>query len=154
MSFDIKKYLHGQIELGLDRFIKDLEALDEECRNTATGGIARSPYDMAYELVEANKAFSQRLTGEVRGPIEHDEPSFAPKEFRKLKVAVPELKKSTEQFLETWSQVEVHAMEEPIEGCGKLTPLGIGTITNRHIHYHDAQLNYIQTHYGDDQIHW
>ncbi len=83
----------------------------------------------------------------------HDEMPRATTEFGDVDHAVAELKAATEEFLKAWSAVPEGGLEKTLAD-GKLTPLGLATIVNRHIHYHDAQLNYVQTLLGDSEIHW
>jgi hypothetical protein len=153
VSLHIKKFLQDQIELGLARFANDLRALPVAARAASPGGLARTPNDLAFEVASGNREFSRRMRGEVAGPVGPGDLPPTPAEFADVDYAVSELEAATEEFLILWDSVPDNKTEEPIAGT-KSTPLGLATIVNRHIHYHDAQLNYIQTLLGDREIHW
>ena len=154
MGFDVKGYLRGQIELGVRRFSGDFRAIPEAARAASPGGGARSPNDLAFELASGNREFAKRMRGEISSPVGPDAVPPTPPEFANVDHAIGELEAATAEFLGEWDRVPAEKIEAPIVEGSKSTPLGLATIANRHLHYHDAQLNYIQTLIGDKEIHW
>ncbi len=156
MPIDIKNYLRGQIDLGLRRFVADLAAIDEPNRSASPGGCARSPYDLTYELSVVNQDYAIRLRGESSTAPTGFNFEHAPADFQNVDFAISTGNKIDGgycAFLAALDAIPESEMETPLAGT-KATPLGLATTVNRHLHYHDAQLNYIQTLLGDGEVHW
>jgi hypothetical protein len=153
MAFDPKVYLKGQIELGLRRFVADLAAIDEVNRAASPGGIARSPYDLAYELSVVNQGYAARLRGDNSGSSGGLDFHQAPADFQELEKAVASVEAATNAFLAAFEAIPLSKIEEPLVGS-KTSAFAMATTVSRHLHYHDAQLNYIQTLLGDGEVHW
>ena len=151
-----KDSVTDRINSACELYVKDLEALDEPKLGQTPGGVARAPYDFTYEVVFVNRRVTKRLRGEVPEPFEFDGWMKAPEEFRSKSAAVSALKESCNEVLEAWKAL-------PAEDMGKTIVLGDGSESNTlkmanlcatHLVYHDAQLNYIQSLCGDDEMHW
>ena len=153
MEFDVKAYLSSQISLGLNRFVADLSALTEEQRRSSPGGMARSPYDMAFELATVNNDLASLMKGHPQREDEEEGWTKAPEDFMELGKAKHALEMETRDFLEALQAVPEADLDKSLDS-GTTSPLRIATMVNRHMHYHDAQLNYLQTLYGDQEVHW
>jgi hypothetical protein len=153
MAVDLKSYMKAQIELGLRRFVADFLALDESARSESAGGVARTPYDFAFELATMNRDYARRLHGESSDVPQNMDFHRAPEHLRSAAQAVADLELATYEFLTAWDQLTEASLGAPV-GPGLPTPLSIATTCSRHLHYHDAQLNFIQTLRGDVDVHW
>src|SRR5665213_951020 len=105
MTTDIKTFLKGQIELGLRRFIADLVAVDDSHRRASPGGVARSPYDMAYEISVVNQEYALRLRGEPAPAPTGFEFKRAPEDFQEMQKAKASLEAATNGFLAAFAAV-------------------------------------------------
>lgn len=135
-------------------YLADLEACPEENLGKSPGGVARTPYDFTYEVACINRHFARRLRGE-------ESPDFpegwmkAPQEMQNKTAIIAELKNSFEDFRKEFDKETDDSLQrEIVTPKGKSSPWEYAEIYTQHANYHDAQLNYHQTIFGDEKVHW
>jgi hypothetical protein len=151
-----KESVTERISNASNLYVKDLEAIDEPKLGQSPGGVARSPYDFTYEVVFVNKRVAQRLRGEVPEKFDFEGWMKAPEEFKTKSVAVKALRDSCDEVLEAWNAMPASDMDKKIVlgDNSESNPLRMANLCATHLVYHDAQLNYIQSLTGDDEMHW
>ena len=151
----VKELISKQLESARDRYIKDFDAIDEPALGQSPGGVARSPFDFTYEVSFVNKRIAKRLRGEVPEVVDMTGWMRAPEEFRSKGVAIAEFKASTDEVITAWKAIPEGELTKKIElPGGDSSPFNMATLCLGHVTYHDAQLNYLQSLTGDDEMHW
>ena len=151
----LKEHLTGRLEFAKSAYVGDLQAMDEEHLTTSMGGSARTPADFTYEVVFLNLRISKRLRGEDPGPYEFKGWMKAPEEFAKKDRIIEQFSASVDEVLNALRKVPEDEMSTKIETpTGDTNVVDLASLAATHISYHDAQLNYIQTMNGDEEMHW
>lgn len=150
-----KSYLAEQVRGAKDKYLKDLEALDEGALRSSPGGTARTPYDFTYEVVYVNRRIAARLRGEDPGPFSGEGWIRAPEDCQNKVRMATDLRESTDAVLKAWEALPSTELEKKIPVANsETTPIEMMTLCSVHLNYHDAQLNFLQTLLGDDEMHW
>lgn len=155
MPYDYHAALAKGIRQAAARYADDLRAMEDSVLRASPGGAARSPYDFTYEVVFVNRRIAARMRNEDPGPSPFEGWIVAPPEFCEKERAIAEVLDSAEELAEAWLAVSPDAIETvtPLPQ-GEFTPIFGATLCERHMHYHDAQLNLIQAMGGDGDVHW
>jgi hypothetical protein len=149
--------LRGFTELAYTVFAKDLKALPDDKLNAGCGESGRAPLHIAAECGLVN----QRVAGYLRG---EELPRPSPEEREALLCSFDTREKAL-AFLEEGTQTLLKALEELDENTlgdvdekffegMPMSRFSVAQLPAVHMMYHDGQLNYIQTLYGDKQMHW
>jgi len=137
----------------MTRYLDDLAALTEE-QLAFRQGKSRSAYDFTYEVALVNRAMARRIAGE-EAALEFDGWVVAPPEMCAKEPCARELRESCEAVI---AAVEARgrdgALAELTTPRGPSSPYEVASFLALHTMYHDAQLNYIQSLQGDDEMHW
>ncbi len=154
MQKTMMEFLKGQMDWIESAYLSDLEACSEESLGKSPGGVARTPFDITYEVAYINRHFARRLRGE-------ESPTFpegwmkAPEEFQSKTKIIEELRNSFSDFRSEFDKETDETIHREIQTPkGVATPLEYAEIYVGHANYHDAQINYHQTIYGDGEVHW
>ena len=151
----VRELISKQLESARDRYVSDLDAIDEPLLGKSPGGVARSPYDFTYEVAYVNRKIAKRLRGEIPEVVDMQGWIKAPEDFREKAVAMESFKSSTDEVIAAWNAIPENELTKKIElPSGESTPFNMATLCLGHIVYHDAQLNYLQSLTGDDEMHW
>lgn len=151
----VKKMVGDKIRSARDCYIQDLEAMDEAVLRSSPGGTARIPLDFTYEVIYVNKRILCRLTGNEPEAFDAEGWITAPEEFQSKAAAIAGIRESTDKVLEAWEAVPDNEIDKVITlPNGETTPLAAAHLCATHLMYHDAQLNYVQSLMGDDEMHW
>lgn len=152
---DIKAHIEERLVRGLELYVKDFEAIDEADLMRSPGGNARSPIDFTYEVAFVNQRIAARLKGQEPEAWTFEGWIEAPEEFKSKQVAIERLKSSTQEVIELWNAMPAEDCEKEIETpTGPTSALKLTSLCASHLVYHDAQLNYLQSLLGDDEMHW
>ncbi|MBS1716073.1 MAG: DinB family protein [Armatimonadetes bacterium] len=155
MSLDLKAHMSQSLERVLRLYVQDLEALDDVRLGQSLGGTARKPIDFTYEVAFVNRRIAKRLRGEDPGPFDADGWITAPDGFTGKAEAIAELSASVQEVLDAWDRVDEADLGREIETPGGPTnAFKVMMMAVTHTNYHDAQLNYVQSLLGDDEMHW
>jgi len=129
---------------------KDLRAHDVARLTEKPSETTRSVADFSYEVVTINRLFAARLRGENPPPSPDGFP-ICPEELLSVDSLVTAIHESTEEVLEAMGDDEGRIVDTP---NGPQNALGLAMFGAIHMFYHLGQVNYVQTMYGDTQMHW
>jgi len=152
---EVKKTIVDRIVQSRDCYIQDLEAMDESVLQSSPGGEARIPMDFTYEVIYVNQRILCRLRGEEPETFPSDGWITAPLEFQSKSALVTGIRETTDQIIEAWNSLPDDEINKKISlPSGETSPIGMVNLCATHLTYHDAQLNYIQSLNGDNEMHW
>ncbi|MBA3727283.1 MAG: hypothetical protein H0W86_12820 [Armatimonadetes bacterium] len=156
MSDDLKAAIRDQISDTGKMFLEDLRAMSHDQLATSPGGVARMPYDFAYECVYVNQRCAKRMRGEDPGSWPAGEGFMtAPPDYQNRDYVTMQFEESVAGVLAGWDSVPSDQLTRTIElPKGSTNPLDLAKLIVTHLAYHDGQLNYHQTIGGDAQMHW
>ncbi|HRJ26303.1 MAG TPA: DinB family protein [Fimbriimonadaceae bacterium] len=155
MSNELKQHLRKRIEDWGQSFAKDLKAIPEEHLGASPSGIARAPIDFTYEVAVVNRRIANRIGGGENPPWPFEGWVTAPEEFRDRDKALAELDESVQAVVAALDAFPAEKLSEEVETPnGPYTVAGLADMVGTHMAYHDGQLNYLQSLYGDNNIHW
>jgi hypothetical protein len=144
------------LELVVEMYAVDLEALPEDALFDSIGGKVRTPHQITAEVAMMMNWMSRTLAGEtVPSPTDADQTQFM--DAAKSKAALIQLihdcgaEFKSALLLATPEQFE-EEVDTPFGGQRKVIVLA--NIYINHIWYHDGQLNVIQAFLGDSEVHW
>ena len=129
---------------------KDLRAHDAARLTEKASETARSVADFAFEVITVNNRFAARLRGETLAPAPDGFP-VCPEELLNVDSLVSAIHESTESVLQSMGDDEARTVETP---NGPQNALGYALFAAIHMFYHLGQVNYVQTTYGDVDMHW
>jgi len=153
-SNDVIAFFAQLIEESREAYVQDLEAMSEEQVSRAPGGTARSGLDFTYEVVVVNQRIAARLRGEEPAPWPFESWVTAPEGWSRDQ-AVQAIRDSMNEALEAWKAVDPEKVFQPlVEDKPGTRPASFAFMVAHHAGYHDAQLNYLQSLAGDQEVHW
>ena len=140
-----------------DRLIKDLQALPTEKQNTSPMGAGRTPLHIVAECGWVNQRLATVLsTGTAPPHPAPEERNALLNTYDTEEKALTYLQASTQEVLEALYALPEERLAETTEfPFGRpITLLFLAQFAAIHLMYHDGQLNYIHTLYGDTETHW
>ncbi len=150
---DVKAFFAEQLETVKGDFLADLTALEGSQVNTAPGGVARTPLDLAYEVSFVNRRMGKRIRGEAVEPF--PEGFMRAPEGYDLEAAKLDFSSTMDELIATWDNLPADELFRPIQLPTEVThPIDLVWLACYHTGYHDGQLNYLQSMYGDEKVHW
>jgi len=152
-----KMQLRSSTEQALMFLVKDLKAIPDDKLNVRHGDCARAPLHIAAECAVANKRIAAYLRGEelTRPSPEEREALLSALDTREKVLAL--LDEGTQELLKTLDELDENTLGDMDEKFFEGRPMSrysIAQLPAVHMMYHDGQLNYIHTLYGDDKVHW
>lgn len=155
MPKTLKQHLRDEIASNSKLFLDDLAAMPEDLLSNCPGGVARTPFDLTYEVAMVNRRITKRLKGEDPGAWSPMPWITAPEDYRTKEGAISDLQNSVDELLAAFDGYPEENLETKIPtGSGETTALAMANLAGVHAIYHDAQLNYLQTLVGDPEMHW
>lgn len=155
-AFDLKAFLTGMIQRSANRLADDLAHLSTEQLSTSPMGVARNPLHFSAECIGFNSLVVNAFSGapSLRPSEEAREKFFA--SFDSLEKAQAGLRRSAEEVVAVIAEAdEAKLTEQAMAPWGEPMPLYMLIyVAADHMSYHDGQVNYIQTLYGDAEVHW
>jgi len=113
------------------------------------------PLSLVVECAEANGAFGKILLGETFERKSEEERKAFHATFETIEQALAFLDAETAKLIAIYEGLDESTLGEMTEMMGMpMTKFAIAEMPSIHMMYHDGQLNYIQTLYGDEAIHW
>ena len=154
-AFDAKAHLRTSTEWGVKQVTNDINAIAADKRSECPGGSARSPLYIVAECASVNGLIAKMLRGEqVERPSSEQAEAFM-KTFDTTDKALAFLHQETESLLSAIDAMDESTLGDTVQTpLGERTLFGLASIAGIHMGYHDGQLNYIQTLYGDSEMHW
>lgn len=150
MAIDLKALLKERIEETAALWAKDLAAHRDDQLITRPSETARSLADIAWETITINRRVATRLRGETPGPI--DGFPVCPPEMANRVALAEQMAASAQEILAAAG--DSMEREIPLPNGEKESVFSYGEFALMHMQYHLGQLNYVQTVYGDTDIHW
>jgi hypothetical protein len=156
-ALHLKEHLIQTIRSVQAMMISDLKAIPETQLRVSPGGCARDALNLVAECAMVNGFVARFLqTGSFERPPAEDRQAHLAS-FDTADKALGYLEQETNALIAAIEGVDESTFGDVIEN----TPLGrpmtrfaIAQLPAMHMMYHDGQLNYIQTLYGDDKMHW
>jgi uncharacterized damage-inducible protein DinB len=152
-----KVHLRTLLERVHHMVVKDLQAIETEKLTASPGGVARDPLHIAAELGMANRYFADYLATRQLAPRPSPEEREAHmRSFDTLEKALTYLDQETQNLLSVIDGLDENTLGETTNDMFRLpmTLFAVAEFAAMHMMYHDGQLNYIHTLYGDKEIHW
>lgn len=148
MSFDLKSFVAGQVREVAQTYAQDLGFVSEEKCAECPGGKARTPLAFSAEVAGFNQMVGKVLRGE--------EADFSMPDVANREEATQLVTSSAEELASLVEGMNEDELTRPITmPWGQPMPaLGAVMMAAGHMSYHDGQINYLQTLYGDDVDHW
>lgn len=147
--------LVGQIKSLGGLFAKDVASMTSEMLSNSPGGVARTGYDLIYEVTTVNRLVADHASGKRPVFKAPDGWMMAPASFMNKDHALIEFSRSVDDVAASLSSCTEERLSEVVDTpMGKSTLLDFAQILPVHIMYHSGQLNYIQTIHGDAVLHW
>lgn len=137
-------------------YAKDLAVLTDEQYTTSPMGKARTAQDFTAETIQMNNRLAAMLTsGAPQGMPTEEESNAAMAEIPGPQEAAAAIASSAGRLADAIVNCpeENLALKLPMP-WGEETFLSMAILGTAHVMYHDAQVNYLQSLHGDDQIHW
>lgn len=137
------------------RYLDDLDAMTHEQLAKPFAGKARSAYDFTYEVARVNRKLAERIAGTEPVWPETDGWTTAPAEYCEKDSCRAEFVASCEAVLDALRNRGADGILDDLSTPrGPSTPYEVAAFASLHTMFHAAQLNYIQTLYGDTEMHW
>ena len=155
-AINFKEFLKGQAEYASRIFCLDLAAIPEDKIGACPMGVARSPLHFSAECAGFNLMVAANLRGEEYAiPSEEGKTAYYASIDTTAKAAEA-IQTSTAALiagLDAVSDEDMHK-EVPMYWGGTMPLYKFANLAINHMGYHDGQLNYIQSLYGDSEVHW
>jgi uncharacterized damage-inducible protein DinB len=154
LAQQLREYFTKQLQSTKSDFLNDMAAFEEGQLAVSPGGSARSPLDLAVEVAYVNRRMSQRIRGEEPEKWPDSGWMKAPADFDGV-AAREAVASSIDEVIAAWSALPDDELMRPIQLATEVTnPLDLVVLVCTHTGYHDGQLNYLQSFYGDVKLHW
>jgi hypothetical protein len=140
-----------------DRLIKDLKAIPTERQGASPMGAGRAPLNIVAECAWVNQRVATVLINGVPPPRPAPEERDALlNSYDTEEKALTYLQTSTQEVIQALDALPEERLAETTEfPFGRpITLLFLAQFAAIHLMYHDGQLNYIHTLYGDTETHW
>lgn len=155
LTLDMKSILVGEFRDATQMFLKDFDAMSDDALMHAPNPAVRTVYDVMYEMVFVNRRMLKRAQQEDPGPWPFDTFMRAPAEFCNRATCRAEFEQTSNDLADAFASTDdVTLMAEFETTQGKFTIAQTLVFALMHVCHHGGQLNYIQTLFGDDQMHW
>jgi hypothetical protein len=156
ISYDPKAAILEKLANSVKMYLADLGHIPADKLNAVPMGKARPPLEFTAECVGFNSFVASIASGETHPiPTEEERESFY-RTVDSLEKAQTLLQESVDQLTSAVQKLDNESLFTPAK-----TPWGsdatifqLVEMTCSHMAYHDGQLNYIQSLYGDDANHW
>jgi hypothetical protein len=151
-----KEHLRAVTERAHRLLVNDLKAIAEDRNNTCPGGCARPALHIVAECAAVNGFVAGFLeTGRAERPSREERDAHL-RSFDTAEKALAYLDRETQNLLRVLDGLDENTLGDVSEApLGRpMTRFAVAELPSSHMMYHDGQLNYLQTLYGDDQNHW
>jgi uncharacterized damage-inducible protein DinB len=155
-SFELKSFLTGIVQRSADRLSADLAHLSAEQLTASPMGAARNPLHFTAECIGFNRLVANAFVGKPSAMPSQEERDAFFASIDTLEKAQAGLKRSADTLGAAIDQAdEAKLTAEGTAPWGEPMPLYMLVyMAADHMSYHDGQVNYIQTLYGDAEVHW
>lgn len=154
-ALDPKKHLHDFIQRASRLLANDIKAIDHCNCTLCPGEHTRPAVHIVAECATLNHAVAGYLTTGAfnRPPLEERIAHLA--KFDTREKALNYLEEGTALLLAAVETLDVNTLGDVDSPMGRpMSRFAIAELPANHMMYHDGQLNYIQTFFGDKEMHW
>lgn len=151
-----KQHLKGFTERVKGLLANDLNALPEDKRSQCPGGCAKTPLSVVVECGMVNGFVAAYLTTGSTERMPPEEREAFMNSFDTAEKALDYLETQTQKLYAAFDSLDENTLGEMSDfPFGRpMSRMAIAELPAIHMMYHDGQLNYVQTLYGDKEIHW
>ena len=149
MPIDLDAHVRDGLNEIAELWVKDLVAHRDEEIAVPASPTARSVADLTYEAIFVNRRFAARLRGEMPEPM-NGFPS-CPERLRSGAALAAAMRESVDAILFSLGDLQ---REIPATGGGAVTAFEVAGFAIQHLYFHLGQVDYVQTVYGDTEVHW
>jgi hypothetical protein len=136
-------------------YVADLKHIPEDKLGQVPMGAARTALEFTAEVAGFNALVAKMLRGEEASQTmeEHYTPSATVANYAECKEAI---EKTTAELAAAIDALDEDGLLKPLTTPwgAPTTAYGIAKMAASHMMYHDGQINYIQSLFGDDTNHW
>lgn len=154
-ALDPIPHLTGFVTRAHQRLVNDFNALPEDKRNVSPGGVARTPVNIVAECATVNERIAAYLqTGEANRPSPEELGKHIAS-FDTPETALAYLNTATAKVLEVIATLDIDTLGDEVRVMRfPMTKFALVELVAHHMLYHDGQITYLQTLYGDAESHW
>jgi hypothetical protein len=155
-AFDPKTALITQLNDVCKSYITDLSFVPKDKLGASPMGKARTALEFTAECAGFNKYVAKLVAGEIVEPRTEEQVIEYRASLDTFEKVSEELKSSVTALTTALSNAtgdHLHTSTTTPWGM-EATIYRLASMASSHMIYHDGQLNYIQSLYGDDQNHW
>jgi hypothetical protein len=155
-AIEPKKHLISLTQRMKGLLVNDLNAIPADKQNVCPGGCARPPLSLVVECGMINEFIAKFLTTGSTERMPREQREAFMNSFDTSEKALDYLDNQTQTLCAAFETLDENSLGETSDVLfGRpMTRLAIAELPAFHMMYHDGQLNYIQTLYGDTEIHW
>lgn len=155
LSIDPKSTLVDSLRRIGGMYVNDLGFIPSDKLGASPMGTARTPLEFSAEVAGFNRYVASVLQGQTvtRTPEERDAYVKSIDSFEKAKQAVDS---SVELLADAVAGLDEEGMIREVTTPWEetVTAYRLASMCLMHMMYHDGQINYIQSLYGDSENHW
>ncbi len=153
-QIDPKAHIIGFTNMMTDMLLNDLDFIPKDKLDASPMGVARTPRDFVAECAGFSRYVAWAITGEPK--LTEEERKVWVKGLDTIDKAINGLKFATKELVEAIeSQTQDQLASEVMTPWGTpTTKFGLANMAAAHVMYHNGQVNYIQSLYGDADNHW
>jgi uncharacterized damage-inducible protein DinB len=154
-AVDLKAHLRDATVRAHRLLTNDLKALDHTTCLQCPSEKARSAVHIVAECAAVNGMIATYLeTGEFNRPSPEEREAHL-SSFHTPEKVLDYLDHETHRLLAVFETLDLETLSEPCNVLGRpMTRFALAELPIGHMMYHDGQINYIQTLYGDTDMHW
>jgi uncharacterized damage-inducible protein DinB len=153
---DIKKQICGSLTQAKDMYLKDIGYIPADKLDVSPMAQAKTAKAMTVECAGLFRGLTSVVSGtDFKRPTPEDRAAYLAK-FKTTDEAKAEFAAAADALLAAIGAMDVSELDREVTApWGAKVPLGTMLfMAISHTSYHDGQLNYIQTLYGDNAFHW
>jgi hypothetical protein len=155
-AIDLRHIIAEMISDATKTYCSDLAYIPEEKLHEVPMGAARTPAEFTAECIGFNRMVARIIRDEkVHFPTEEEREAFV-RSLDSIAKAQAGIEESSQAIREAIDGMNLSALDSEVN-----TPWGkpvkaykLAYYAASHMSYHDGQINYIQSLYGDDKMHW
>ena len=152
----LKEETIARLNANLETYLKDMAFIPEEKLSVSPMGRARPVLEFTAEVIGFNQFVSKALSGqEVAMPSDEERKAFFDS-VSSRDLAKSMLVDSVQEIVSSLERLDEAELTEEVTmywGAGA-SKLNVANMAAAHMGYHDGQLNYVQSLFGDDVNHW
>jgi hypothetical protein len=137
-------------------YCKDIMALPADKLDASPGGVARTPRQVTAEVIWLTKWGTAMLTGQEAPAMGEEAQTAIAAHLTTTQSFCDNITSATNEFVAAINSASDETLMKMVTPPWQMDAPAhaVASIIVNHIWYHDGQLNYIQSLYGDEKNHW